>query len=99
MIVKNPGTVTFYYNEPQKSVSNQPVGPNIRIEVNGEPKLVPEGLDVRALLQHLGLDPARVAVELNREIVRKPEWESTTVTDGARLEIVTFVGGGSVTRG
>jgi sulfur carrier protein len=75
-------------------VSNKPVGPEIQIHVNGAPATVPEGLNVRALLIELKLDPARVAVELNREIVRKPEWDSTPILAGASLEIVTFVGGG-----
>ena len=55
---------------------------------------MPEGLNVRTLLVELKLDPARVAVELNREIVRKPEWDTTIIDAGASLEIVTFVGGG-----
>jgi thiamine biosynthesis protein ThiS len=86
--------VTFYYNNRQKSVSNNPAGPEILIHVNGAPTAVPEGLNVRTLLAALRLDPARVAVELNRQIVRKPEWESTAIQAGASLEIVTFVGGG-----
>ncbi|QOY92083.1 sulfur carrier protein ThiS [Paludibaculum fermentans] len=65
------------------------------IKVNGEDRIVPAGLNIRQLLAHLGLDSGRVAVELNREIVRKPDWESTAVESGASLEIVTFVGGGS----
>jgi sulfur carrier protein len=66
----------------------------IQIVVNGEEKKVPIDLNVTRLLLHLGLDPARVAVELNREIVRKAQWDTTAVADGARLEIVQFVGGG-----
>lgn len=75
-------------------MSNKPVPPEILIHVNGAPRTVPEGLNVLALLGELNLDPARVAVELNREIVRKPEWDSTVIDAGASLEIVTFVGGG-----
>jgi len=56
--------------------------------------MVPPGLSVKGLLVHAGLDPARVAVELNRGIVRREQWEATEVQDGAALEIVTFVGGG-----
>ena len=66
----------------------------IEVVVNGEPKRVPEGLDVARLLAWLAVDPSRVAVELNREIVRKMQWNSTPVQDGARIEIVWFVGGG-----
>ena len=66
----------------------------IKIVVNGEPREVPEGLMLLELLQVLDLDPARLAVELDRSIVRKPEWAATPVNAGARLEIVQFVGGG-----
>lgn len=66
----------------------------ISITVNGEPRQIPTGLNVRSLLAEIGLPADRVAVELNREIVRKAEWESTQVTAGASLEIVHFVGGG-----
>ncbi len=63
--------------------------------LNGELKQVPSGLNVRQLLEHLNIDAQRVAVELNREIVRKADWEKTLVEDGAAIEIVMFVGGGS----
>lgn len=66
----------------------------IEIVVNGNPRRVPEGLNVAELLGFLEIDRERVAVELNGTIVRKPEWESATIADGARLEIVWFVGGG-----
>ena len=76
-------------------MSNQLDGLDIPIKVNGEDRIVPAGLNIRQLLGHLGLDSGRVAVELNREIVRKPDWETTPIEAGASLEIVTFVGGGS----
>lgn len=66
----------------------------IEIVVNGEPRNVPPGLTVAALLGHLGVDGSRVAVELNRQIVRKPAWTATPVDAGANVEIVQFVGGG-----
>ncbi|MGA3188872.1 MAG: sulfur carrier protein ThiS [Bryobacteraceae bacterium] len=67
----------------------------IGIVLNGDPRRIPEGLNVATLLKFLEIDAARVAVELNREIIRKPSWESTEVRDGAQLEVVWFVGGGS----
>jgi sulfur carrier protein len=67
----------------------------IEVVLNGHPRRVPDGLNLSDLLRFLEIDPSRVAVELNREIVRKPAWPSTPVADGARLEIVWFVGGGS----
>ena len=66
----------------------------IRITVNGEERQVAGGLSLLELLGVLGLEPARLAVELNREIVRRDAWADTRVEDGARLEIVQFVGGG-----
>ena len=66
----------------------------IEIVVNGEPRRVPQGLDVVGLLEFLAIDASRVAVELNRAIVHKTDWPATMIDVGARLEIVWFVGGG-----
>ena len=66
----------------------------IPISVNGDRKEVPSGLTVAGLLKHLELPLERVAVELDRRIVRKREWDSTGITSGAQIEIVEFVGGG-----
>jgi sulfur carrier protein len=68
----------------------------IAIVLNGDPRRVPEGLNVAGLLKFLEIDGAKVAVELNRSIIRKPEWESAEVRDGAQVEVVWFVGGGSM---
>jgi sulfur carrier protein len=88
------GGLTFHYNDPQKSVSNSAPAGEITVSVNGEGRSVPGGLTVRGLLLHLGLDPQRLAVELDRAIVRKSEWDAMEVRDGAQVEIVEFVGGG-----
>jgi sulfur carrier protein len=69
----------------------------IEVVVNGVTKTVPRPprvFHVKHLLEFLEMDPARVAVELNRAIVRKQDWESTVVQDGAVVEVVWFVGGG-----
>jgi thiamine biosynthesis protein ThiS len=66
----------------------------IEVAINGESQAVPGGLTVSGLLEWLGIDAQRVAVEMNREIVRQPCWGATEVGPGARLEIVQFVGGG-----
>lgn len=68
--------------------------PLMQIILNGEPYLAPSPCTILQLLSQLGLDPERVAVELNGEIVRRPRWEQTPLESGARLEIVQFVGGG-----
>jgi len=69
-------------------------GTSIEISVNGQRRTVPEGMTVLELLGSLGLEPARVAVELDREIVKQPFWGRTALRSGAQLEIVQFVGGG-----
>ncbi|MGH9658293.1 MAG: sulfur carrier protein ThiS [Bryobacteraceae bacterium] len=66
----------------------------IEVVVNGQPRLVERGATVEGLLAQLGIDPARVAVELDRRIVRREAWSARTVEAGARIEIVQFVGGG-----
>jgi thiamine biosynthesis protein ThiS len=66
----------------------------VEVIVNGEPRLIQERETILGLIQSLELAPDRVAVELNREIVKKANWESTALHDGAKLEIVQFVGGG-----
>jgi len=67
---------------------------NIEIVINGEARSTPEGQTVLGLLHQLQLDPARVAVELDRRIVKQPKWSETVLSPGAQLEIVQFVGGG-----
>ena len=66
----------------------------IDIVVNGEPRAASEGQTILDLLQQLDLDPSRVAVELNRRIVKQPRWSETILNAGAQVEIVQFVGGG-----
>jgi len=66
----------------------------IQVHVNGESKQLPPGTSVRGLLDHLGLNPGRVAIEYNLAILPKTKWEATQVAPGDRFEIVQFVGGG-----
>jgi sulfur carrier protein len=66
----------------------------IQIVVNGQVRRVPEGQTLAQLLVLLEVAGDRVAVELDRNIVRRSEWDGTTVVPGATLEIVQFVGGG-----
>lgn len=67
---------------------------NIEIVINGEVRSTSEGQTVLGLLHQLNLDPALVAVELDRRIVKQQKWSETPVSAGAKLEIVQFVGGG-----
>jgi sulfur carrier protein len=66
----------------------------IEVAINGENRAIPDGQTIRQLLVYLDLDPARVAVELDRRIVKPHDWDSATIAGGAQLEIVQFVGGG-----
>jgi sulfur carrier protein len=67
---------------------------SIEVMVNGQRRAVPDGQSVAALLGLLKVGADKVAVELNRSIVRKRDWETTPVPAGANIEIVEFVGGG-----
>ena len=66
----------------------------VPIVVNGDSRTVADGQTILGLLHDLQLDPARVAVELNRRIVRQPKWGETHLEPDAQVEIVQFVGGG-----
>ena len=66
----------------------------IRITVNGEKMERAPGTTLGALIESLDLAPGRVAVELDGEIIRSPEWAQTALESGARIEIVQFLGGG-----
>ena len=66
----------------------------LAIQVNGEGRRVPDGLSIAAMLGVLGLDPRKVAVERNREIVPRSVLDEIPVEDGDAYEIVHFVGGG-----
>ncbi len=66
----------------------------MQVTVNGAVREVPEGLTVRALVEHLGLAAGPVAVEVNRVIVPRARHAEHPVADGDRIEIVHFVGGG-----
>ena len=64
------------------------------IKVNGEHRRVAAGTTVAALVQEIGFDPGRVAVERNLEVVPRSTFGQVIVEDGDDYEIVHFVGGG-----
>lgn len=66
----------------------------ITLEINGKMRTIPPVASVRELLTVLGIEGTQVAVELNRTIVRRAEWDATPIADRDRVEIVQFVGGG-----
>lgn len=70
----------------------------LKLTINGERHTFSQkdgmALTIAGLLVKLGLDPAKLAVEHNREIVRRSTYNDVTVQDGDELELVQFVGGG-----
>lgn len=66
----------------------------MRVYVNGESRELSGPTSLTELVTELDLPPARVAVELNRAVVRRSEWSTTMLQDDDRIEIVHFVGGG-----
>lgn len=69
---------------------------DITISVNGEPRQVPAGSSLLELLAELGIsgDARGVAVAVGDHVVRRADWSTTALTDGARVEVVTAVQGG-----
>lgn len=66
----------------------------IQVTVNGENRELPNNSTVAHLVESLQLTGKRIAVELNGEIVPKSQHATTTISQGANLEIVVAVGGG-----
>jgi len=66
----------------------------MRITLNGDDQVVPGPMSLAELLCRFDLDPRKVAVERNREIVPRSLYRDTRVMEGDRLEIVHFIGGG-----
>jgi len=67
---------------------------SITIRVNGESREIALGVSVAGLLEQMGLNSGRVAVECNRSILPRTKWAETTIAGGDQFEIVQFVGGG-----
>jgi len=67
----------------------------MKVFVNGESKELDGAPSLAQLVADLDLPAARIAIELNREVVRRNDWSSTMLKDEDRIEIVHFVGGGS----
>ena len=66
----------------------------MNITVNGENKELEKPISLDRLLELFSLPSQRIAVELNREVVRRKDWETVIVKDDDRIEVVHFVGGG-----
>lgn len=66
----------------------------MKVFINGETREIEGNLNLRELLRRFDLPAERIAVELNREVVRKKDWETIEIRDADKIEIVHFVGGG-----
>jgi thiazole synthase len=64
------------------------------VTINGEQRRVPHGTTLAQLIAEVGLDPVRVAVERNLEIVPRSSHATMALAEGDRIELVQFVGGG-----
>jgi thiamine biosynthesis protein ThiS len=64
------------------------------VTINGERREIPDGLNIIALLEHLGMSNGRVAIERNLDILPRARWKETQVESNDSFEIVHFVGGG-----
>ncbi|NDG22434.1 MAG: thiamine biosynthesis protein ThiS [Synechococcaceae bacterium WBB_10_009] len=69
--------------------------PSITIQLNGEPRQCPAGLNLQQLLEQLGYRPQLVVVEFNGAILPRQRWSEQLVREADGLEVVTIVGGGS----
>lgn len=67
----------------------------MNITLNGKPKTMEGEQPVSALLSALGINPKQVAVALNGDVIRRRDWDETTVRDGDVIEVVRAVGGGA----
>ncbi len=66
----------------------------LQIRLNGQEHELPDYVTIHALLDKLGIEAERVAVEVNRRILTRSEFTAVTVEQGDEIEVVTFVGGG-----
>lgn len=66
----------------------------MQVHLNGEVQTLQDPISLAELVVQLQLAPSRIAIELNRVVVRRSEWSATSINDGDRIEIVHFVGGG-----
>jgi thiamine biosynthesis protein ThiS len=66
----------------------------MKVFINGEKRDIPNEVNLSELLKNLSLPSERIAIELNKEVVRKKDWENVRVADADKIEIIHFVGGG-----
>jgi sulfur carrier protein len=76
-------------------MDKMPASGGVDVRINGREESVPPNLNLVQLVAHLGLKGNRIAIEVNRKIVKRDRWTDCAVQSGDVIEIVHFVGGGS----
>lgn len=66
----------------------------MKVFINGETKEIFDEVNLLELLDLFSLPRERVAIELNKTVVRKKDWETKKISDADKIEIIHFVGGG-----
>ena len=66
----------------------------MKISINGEIREVFDQINLSQLLENLSLPATRIAVELNKQVVRRKDWETIKIGEADKIEIIHFVGGG-----
>jgi sulfur carrier protein len=66
----------------------------IEIQLNGKIHKLSEGVNIDSLLKDLSIPKAKVAIELNRQVLHKENYTKTFLKNNDQIEIVTFIGGG-----
>ena len=66
----------------------------MKVFLNGEIREIPAEFDLEQLLEHFALPSQRVAVEVNKAVVRRADWKNIRISDSDTIEVIHFVGGG-----
>ncbi len=66
----------------------------MKISINGETREIIDQINLSQLLENLSLPSTRIAVELNKQVVRRADWETIKIGEADKIEIIHFVGGG-----
>ena len=66
----------------------------MKVFLNGEVREVPDNFNLEQLLGHFSLPSQRVAIELNKGVVRRKDWAEVKVSESDKIEVIHFVGGG-----
>ncbi|MDP3785744.1 MAG: sulfur carrier protein ThiS [Undibacterium sp.] len=66
----------------------------MEVQLNGEPHSLPEAFDLASLIESLSLGNQAIAVAVNRQIIRRAQWQEHIVQAGDQVDVVRAIGGG-----